>query len=251
MQENSTSNIRLKVLVACEESQRVTQSFRDLGHESYSCDLQDCSGGHPEWHIKGNCLPLLKKDCSFITCDGIYHINHEWDLIIAHPPCTYLTNTQSPYYDRGKYGDAYVDDRIAKRNDAVSFFLKFTQAECNHIAIENPVGYMCTHFRHASQIIQPFWFGDPYSKKTALWLTGLPNLAPTNMLTMPERGWDNWYRTSKGRWDTCTRDENGKMLAWNDPRTAVIRSKTFWGIARAMASQWSSHILNLKMNGGK
>lgn len=235
----------LNVLIACEESQRVCMEFRRLGHNAYSCDLMDCSGGHPEWHVQQDCLPLLNGDCEFVTVDGTSHnITGEWDIIIAHPPCTYLTNTQSPYYDRNKWGDEYVDKRIKAREEGFKFFMAFTSVSCKHVAIENPVGYPCTHYRHADQIVHPYYFGNPVSKRTAFWLKGLPKLVPTNMLTRPGGGWKDWYRTPNGKWDRLERNEQGKMPSWGSDEIRVIRSKTYPGIAKAMAEQWSNYLLS-------
>lgn len=130
----------MKVLVACEESQRVCSAFRAKGHEAYSCDVVDCSGGFPEWHIKFDVLPLLNGNCSFVTCDGVQHdIKCQWDLIIAHPPCTYLTVTGNRWFNVDRYGDKALQ-RIEKRKKAIDFFYQFVNANCSKICIENPVG---------------------------------------------------------------------------------------------------------------
>lgn len=211
----------MKVLVACEESQRVCVAFRKRGHEAYSCDIMDCSGGHPEWHIKD---------------DVLNHLDEGWDLIIAHPPCTYLTIAGNRYFNVKKYGEKAVE-RCKKREDALNFFMKIAKAPCNKIAIENPVGYVNTHYRKPDQIIQPYQFGHPVSKKTCLWLKGLPCLKPTKIVK-PEiihsGGKSGGY--SGNSWHAV--DENGKIIPWDDPRTAIERSKTFEGIAEAMAEQW-------------
>lgn len=156
----------LRVLVACEESQTVCKAFRALGHEAYSCDILDCSGGHPEWHFKQDVLPLLKEP---------------WDLIVAHPPCTYLTVTGNRWFNVERYGDAAIK-RAADREEAARFFMEFTKTNCKHVAIENPIGVMSTRYRKPDQTIQPYWFGDPQRKGTCLWLIGLPPLKPTNMV---------------------------------------------------------------------
>ena len=169
-----------KVLVACEESQAVTIEMRNEGIEAYSCDIIDCSGGHPEWHIKGDCLPLLNGNCEFETVNGEKHtIDGKWDLIIAHPPCTYLTVTGNRWFNVERSGEKALK-RIADREEAAKFFMAFVNADCDRIAIENPVGYMNSHYRKPNQIIQPYMFGDPAEKKTCLWLKGLPNLVPVN-----------------------------------------------------------------------
>ncbi|MEF2919611.1 MAG: hypothetical protein U0O22_03980 [Acutalibacteraceae bacterium] len=226
--------------MACEESQRVCIELRKLGHEAFSCDIQECSGNHQEWHIQADCLPLINGHCSFNTVDGVEHtVNGKWDMIIAHPPCTYLCVTGNRWFDVEKYGQKAID-RAEYRELAIDFFMKFANADCEKIAIENPVGVMSTRYRKPNQIIQPFQFGEPYSKKTCLWLKGLPNLKPTKILTKPANGWENQHICKDG---SCggfiNYDENGKVLAWNNPKTAIIRSKTYLGIAKAIAEQWA------------
>ena len=157
----------MKVLVACEESQTVCKEFRARGHEAYSCDIQETSGGHPEWHIQYDVIPILNGRCSFKTMDGQNHmITGRWDLIIAHPPCTYLTVTGNRWFNVERYGDKALQ-RAKDREDAVEFFMQFANADCDKIAIENPVGIMSTRFRKPDQIIQPCWFGDAYEKRRA------------------------------------------------------------------------------------
>lgn len=225
------------VLVACEESQRTTIEFRKLGHIAFSCDILEPSGGHPEWHIKQDVLPLLNGTCSFTTMNGVTHfVNDGWDLIIAHPPCTYLTVSGNAWFNIEKYGDK-ARERIKLREEAYDFFMKFVNANCDKIAIENPVGYMNSHYRKPDQIIQPYMFGDRARKKTCLWLKGLPLLKPTDMVDCGEIG-GNGYSIEAGMYGL--KDENGKSLRYNDPRTAIIRSKTFPGIAKAFAEQWGN-----------
>lgn len=173
----------MKVLVACEESQAVCKAFRKRGHEAYSCDIMECSGGHPEWHIKGDVLEVLNPKTEikplvtlygnisyktngiyFKTCDDIEHYVEKWDLIIAHPPCTYLCMSSQKHCNVEVYGQKAVE-RIAKRDEAVEFFMKFVNADCEKIAIENPVGVMTRYYRKADQYIQPLQFGHPTSKK--------------------------------------------------------------------------------------
>lgn len=228
---------KLKVLVACEESQRVCVAFRELGHEAYSCDIQEPSGGHPEWHILGDVLPLLEREREFSTMDNISHYVDKWDLIIAHPPCTYLCNSGERWFNIERYGEK-AKKRHKDREEAANFFLKFANADCEHIAIENPVGYMSTHYRKPNQIVQPFEYGYPARKATCLWLKGLPNLEPTKIVPY-ETECGNY---SKGLAAAYARDENGKILRWNDPETAKQRSKTVPGIAKAMAEQWSKYL---------
>lgn len=228
----------MRVLVCCEESQRVCIELRALGHEAYSCDIVEESGGHPEWHIQQDVLPLINGNCSFKTNDGVEHqINGKWDLLICHPPCTYLTIAGNRWFNVEKYGDKALK-RIADREEAVKFFMAFANADCDKIAIENPMGVMNTRWRKPDQTIQPYEFGHPVSKKTCLWLKGLPKLVPTNIVApniIHSGGRTGGY--SGPSWHAV--DETGKILAWNDPRTAKIRSKTYEGIAKAMASQWT------------
>lgn len=225
----------MKILIACEESQRICTEFRKLGHESYSCDVIDCSGGHPEWHIKQNVIPLINGNIEFTTCDGMNHqISGEWDLLIAHPPCTYLTIAANRYYNEKKYGEK-AKERKKFREEAIQFFMKFVNADCEHIAIENPVGIMSTTYRKPDQIIQPYQFGDNARKKTCLWLKNLPLLEPTSIVDPGE--------IMKGGFSVGAhadaRDENGKWLRYGDPKLSKLRSKTFPGIAKAIAEQWS------------
>ena len=200
---------RLKVLLACEESQAVTKEFRRLGHEAYSCDILPTSGEHPEWHLQQDVEPLLKDD---------------WDLIIAFPPCTHLAVSGAAWFEQKR-----LDGR---QQEGIDFFMLFTDLACERVAIENPVGIMSTNYRKPTQIIQPYEFGDPYSKKTCLWLKGLPKLIPTNQVDPEPRkvfksgnSMPQWYADAWGK----SPEERSK-----------IRSKTFPGIARAMAEQWSN-----------
>lgn len=236
----------MKVLVACEESQEVCKAFRALGHEAYSCDIQECSGGHPEWHIKGDVLPILNPcylefacgndpdymdgeyGVEFNTVDGEYHwFFGKWDLIIAHPPCTDLAVSGARHFAR-KRADG-------SQQRSIDFFMKFTNIDCERVAIENPVCIMSTLYRKPDQIVQPYWFGHPYRKTTCLWLKGLPPLQPTDVV---EPGEFDEYGFSKNFATRYAVDENGKIISWNDPRTAKARSKTPRGLARAMAEQW-------------
>lgn len=226
----------MRILVACEESQAVTIELRRLGHEAYSYDIIPCSGGHPEWHIQWDVLPLLTGDCGFVTTDGTMHsISGKWDMILAFPPCTYLTITGNRWFNVAKYGQKAID-RFANRERGKAFFMSFANADCDKIAIENPVGIMSSEYRKPDQIIQPYMFGDRARKKTCLWLKGLPPLTPTDIVDCGEIKAGGY---SVGASADCARDKNGKALRWNDPETAKQRSKTFPGIARAMAAQWA------------
>lgn len=220
----------MKILIACEESQRVCVEFRKKDHEAYSCDIIDQSGGHPEWHIKQDVIPLLNGNCEFITTDGKKHVVvGQWDMIIAFPPCTYLTVTGNRWFNIERYGEKAIQ-RHKDRKDAIDFFMAFANADCERIAIENPVGIMSTEWRKPNQIINPWQFGDAFEKKTCLWLKGLPELTPTNIVEIPPR----------------KKFDSGKSMpawyaeAWHLPKEerAKLRSKTFPGIAKAMAEQW-------------
>lgn len=209
----------MNVLVACEESQEVCKAFRAKGHEAYSCDIIDCSGGHPKWHIKGDALALINGNCSFMTCDGALHnISGKWDLLIAHPPCTYLSNAGARFlYPKGELNE----ERLAQGLEAKDFFMQFYNADCDRIAVENPIPSRVYGLPPYSQTIQPYMFGHPVQKKTCLWLKGLPSLEPTNIVEKRQSTKipGNWF------------NKGGKERQKN-------RAKTFPGIAKAMAEQW-------------
>lgn len=230
----------INVLIACEESQAVCKAFRYRGFNAYSCDVQYCSGGHPEWHIQDDVTHLLNGKQHFVTMDGAYHVIDKWDLIIAHPPCTYLTVSGNRWFNIDKYGEK-AKQRYNNRENAIKFFMQFVNANCKHIAIENPIGVINTVYRKPDQIIQPYDYGHPYRKSTCLWLKNLPLLKPTNIVDFEcihSKGKSGGY--SGNSW--VVRDENGKILPYNDARVAKARSKTFEGIAQAMADQWGKYI---------
>ena len=205
----------MRILIACEESQAVCKEMRRLGHEAYSCDIIPCSGGHPEWHLQVDALELLKM---------------KWDMIIAHPPCTYLTVTGNRWFDAERYGEK-ARQRYIRREEAAEFFMAFANADCERVAIENPIGVMSTTYKKPSQIIHPYMFGDPARKATCLWLKGLKPLEPTNVVEpLVIR-----YKNGKGT------DNPWHMETMSLPpaERAKARSKTFPGIARAMAEQWA------------
>lgn len=203
-----------RVLIACEESQAVTIEMRKIGIDAYSNDLLDCSGGKPEWHIRDDTIELLKQ---------------KWDMIIAFPPCTYLTVTGNRWFDIERYGKKAVE-RYRSREQAIDFFMNIANTDCEKIAIENPVGVMSSNWRKPDQIINPYQFGDPFEKKTCLWLKGLPALVPTKTVKPAPR----------------KKFKSGKTMpswyadAWRLPANerARMRSKTFPGIDAAMADQW-------------
>lgn len=247
----------MKVLVACEESQAVCKAFRARGHEAYSCDIIECSGGHPEWHIQGDVLNILNPEyydgrygitpnISFYTADGQYHqFDGKWDMIIAFPPCTHLAVSGAAWFEKKR-----TDGR---QREGIEFFAKFLSADCEKIVIENPVGiisgdYIPTHFPDLSekyglpikptQIIHPWMFGDNFSKSTCLWLKGLNPLIPL-VTEKPELEWFEWVDGKTGK---KKRQPKWFADAWHLPaeERAKVRSKTFPGIAEAMAEQWGT-----------
>ena len=228
----------MRVLVACEESKAVTIELRRLGHEAYSCDLQECSGGHPEWHIQDSVVPLINGRTKFRTVDGVEHdIPAKWDMIIAHPPCTYLTNGGAVRMFRKEikefppYGTFQMVnvERLKQGMLARDFFKLFVNADCDKVAIENPVPMSIYMLDKPAQVIQPYMFGDPYSKKTCLWLKGLEPLQPTNVL-------DEYHPFINGGGGRMERENyKGQTFA----NGSCGRSKTFPGIAKAMAEQWA------------
>ena len=227
----------LRVLVACEESQAVTIEFRKLGHEAFSCDLLPCSGGHPEWHIMTDIKKVLNGSFmaygQFWTEAGTVESIHNWDLMIAHPECTRLTVAANKYY-KPEYSERFPTIN-EDREKAVEFFMMLVNANVPHIAIENPIGIMSTRYKKPAKVIQPYWFGDTERKGTCLWLKNLPKLTATNIVE-PEI-----IVHKSGRTDSRLHYETFK-LPKEERRKA--RSKTFPGIAAAMAIQWSEYLLN-------
>lgn len=200
----------MNVLIACEESQRVCIEFRKKGHLAFSCDIEECSGGHPEWHIKEDVLRILNGECGFTTQNGDNWIFPcKWDLIIAFPPCTHLAVSGARYFEQKR--------KDGRQQQGIDFFMEFTKADCEKIAIENPIGIMSTHYRKPDQIIQPWMFGHGETKATCLWLKNLPKLEPTNIVDGREQ---RIWRMPPG------------------PERAKERSKTYEGIAKAMANAW-------------
>ena len=218
----------MNVLIACEERQRVCIAFREKGYNAFSCDILTCSGGHPEWHICGDVLPLLNGNCEFVTMDGTRHkIGGKWDLIIAHPPCTYLTLAGNKWF-KTEFTDRFPD-RQKQRKEAVDFFMAIANADCDKIAIENPVGVMSSQWRKPDQYIEPYMFGDPEKKKTGLWLKGLPLLKPTNIVEPVIIHCKSG--ANEPRWHMET-------MHLPKAERSRLRSQTFPGIADAMAEQW-------------
>lgn len=217
----------MKVLVACEESQQVCIAFRKRGHEAYSCDIQEPSGGHPEWHILGDALKAVEGG-NITTMDGKIHDVGRWDLLIAHPPCTYLTNAGAcrMYPKKG----VIDENRLAKAIQAKEFFMRFYNADCARICIENPVPLKIVSLPEKSQVIQPYEYGHPYTKKTYLWLKGLPDLIPTNIVEIV----GPYVCGNSEIW----KKQAAKGVVYGKEKSAKHRSKTFPGIAEAMAEQW-------------
>lgn len=227
----------MKILVACEESQRVCMAFRDKGHIAWSCDIEDCSGGHPEWHIKADVLPLLDGNCDFTTCDGVKHRQEgKWDMIIAFPPCTHLAVSGARHFEKKR--------EDGRQREAVEFFCQFLNADCDKIVIENPVGIMsgdyvmkwfpdlCETYGlpvKPTQYIQPCQFGHNVRKKTGLWLKGVEPLQPTE-------------EVEPDIYEYINKDgEKRTVSKWFNQGGAdrqKERSKTFMGVALAMAAQW-------------
>ena len=242
----------MKVLVACEESQRVCMAFRAKGHEAYSCDIQECSGGHPEWHIEGDVLKILNPHqisnsfygIVFTTANGEAHaIEGKWDMIIAHPPCTHLAVSGARHFAKKR-----ADGR---QREGIELFAQFLVADCDKIVIENPIGiisgkYIQEHFpdlaekyglpKEPTQIIHPWMFGDNYSKSTCLWEKGVNPLIPL-VTEQPELDWVEWEDKKTGK---IKRQDRWyfEALKLSPMERAKARSKTFEGIAKAMANQW-------------
>ena len=230
-------NKPMNVLVACEESQTVCKAFREKGHEAYSCDIQECSGGHPEWHIMGDVLDVLNpkhlwskegiNGIGFSTCDGEWHfIEDKWDIIIAHPPCTYMSKAGARfmYLTAGNIDE----ERLRKALEAKEFFMKFMNADCERICIENPTPLKIVGLPQESQVIEPYFFGEKYSKRTLLWLKGLPPLYDTNFVEEHTP----YLPSNTGGF---ARGMGGSRGVAHNAKDA---SKTFKGIADAMAQQW-------------
>lgn len=233
-----------KILIACEESQRVCLAFRNRGFEAYSCDIQKNSGKADEYHIQNDVLKIINGRCKFKTLDGIEHkIDTQWDLIIAHPPCTYLTTCCNRAYSLKHNPPEKVVARYKQRDDAIKFFVSIANADCDKIAIENPQGYMNTHYRKPDMVIHPYYFAKDendkenyHMKKTCFWLKNLPVLYYQNTLPPPPPVYICQGKKSKGA-----------PMHWHEtvsgPDRAKIRSKTFPGIANAIAEQWGNYLL--------
>jgi site-specific DNA-cytosine methylase len=232
----------MKILVACEESQRVCEAFRKKGHEAYSCDIQECSGGHPEWHIRDDVLKVLKGG-QVITMDGMSHCVPKWDMIIAFPPCTHLAVSGAAWFEKKR-----ADGR---QREGIEFFCNFLEVECEKVVIENPVGiisgdYIPKYFpdlaerfnlpQKPTQIIHPWMFGDNYSKSTCLWEKGVKPLEPI-VKVQPKLDWFEFTDRKTGKKKRQPKWYADALKLPAEER-AKVRSKTFPGIAQAMAEQW-------------
>lgn len=230
----------MNILVACEESQAVCTAFREKGHNAYSCDIIPCSGGHPEWHIHGDVLEVLnpkllpvgngeyKYGIDFYTNFGqdFHTVWGKWDLIIAHPPCTYFSTAGANWLFRG---GVLNEERYQQGLKMKALFMSIYNANCDRIAIENPVSMKIWELPKHTQEIQPYQFGHPYSKKTRLWLKGLPNLIPTDIVE------------PQAKWVSCGNKNREKQNQAVCKGYTNKRSKTFAGIAKAMAEQWGGY----------
>lgn len=232
----------MNVLVACEESQAVTKELRALGHNAFSCDLLPCSGGHPEWHFNMDVFKVINQKGGILQNGKKVKIKGNWDLMIAHPPCTFLAVSGARWYYHPddnmlpfekRRPHPRFPDRAKDREEAVKFFVKLLEAPIEKIAVENPVGIISTRYRKPDQTVHPYQFGDEASKATCLWLKNLPKLEPTDIVGKGERVYlssgkslPKWYS------DALT-------LSKSSAERRTMRSKTFAGLARAMAEQWT------------
>ncbi len=234
---------KMNVLIACEESQTVCKAFRKLGVNAYSCDILPCSGDHPEWHFNNDVFEIIKNKGGILQNGETHYIEDTWDLMVAHPPCTYLSVSGARWYYHPEDKDLPTEkrrphpnfpDRAKHREEAVEFFLKLAEADVKRIAIENPIGIISSRWKKPEQIVQPYMFGDEATKTTCLWLKNLPLLEPTDIVGKGERvvlssgrSLPKWYSDS---FHTSISTEMRRTL----------RSKTFPGFAEAIANQWSN-----------
>lgn len=245
----------VKVLVACEESQAVTIELRKIGIEAYSCDIIDCSGNHPEWHIKEDVLPLLNGNCTFKTCDGVEHrIDGKWNAVISFPPCTHLAVSGAAWFEKKRANGV--------QREGIEFFCQFLNIDCDYVAIENPVGIISGQYipkwfpdlaekyglpKAPTQKIQPWMFGDKFAKLTCLWLKGFPPLKPITT-EQPELEYFEWEDKKTGK---MKRQPKWFADAFRLPaeERGKIRSKTFPGVAKAIADQWGKYLLEVSEDG--
>ena len=241
-------NSKLKVLIACEESQTVTKAFLALGHDAYSCDILPCSGQLPQRHFKCDIFTVIKQRGGILESGHVINDNRPWDLMIAHPPCTYLSVSGARWYyhpddwllpNHMKRPHPKFPDRAFHREKAVEFFIKLWEAPIRHIAIENPVGIMSTRLCPPHQKVHPFHFGDSARKNTCLWLKNLPLLQHTNVVDEGERTYFYSGR-SQPKWYS-----DALINAKTTEERRTLRSKTFQGMAKAMAEQWAHSVKEL------
>ena len=241
----------MNVLVACEESQAITLELRNLGHDAYSCDLLPCSGGHPEWHFNMDVFKVIKQKGGILENGEKIKIKGEWDLMIAHPPCTFLAVSGARWYYDPKDSELPFSsrrphprfpNRSKDKEEALEFFIKLLEAPIERIAVENPIGIVSTRYKKPNQIVHPWMFGDQAAKATCLWLKNLPLLEPTNIVGKGERvllssgkSLPKWYS------DALTQSKSAA-----ERRT--MRSKTFEGMAKAMAEQWTTNFSEKEKN---
>ena len=237
---------KLNILVACEESQAVCTAFRRLGHNAYSCDLLDCSGGHPEWHFNHDIFTVLDHSDLVLQNGQKARVNAPWDIMVCHPPCTYLAVSGAQWYYHPEDKDLPIDNRrphpkfpnrAKDREEGIAFFMSLANADVKRIAIENPIGIMSSRWRKPDQAIQPYMFGDPFSKNTCLWLKNLKPLHPSK--ETDDHGEKIFFKSGKSqpRWYS---DALSKAKTAEERRT--LRSKTFPGVARAIAEQWTIQV---------
>jgi hypothetical protein len=236
----------LNILVACEESQAITKELRLLGHNAYSCDLLKCSGGHPNWHFNIDVFEVIENKGGLLQNGKKVQLKENWDMMIAHPPCTFLAVSGARWYYNPK--DSHLPfvkrrphprfpNRADDREEAIEFFIKLLEAPIEKIAVENPVGIISTRYKKPTQTVHPWMFGDEASKATCLWLKNLPELVPTNIVSKGDRvvlssgkSLPKWYS------DALT-------LSKNAAERRTMRSKTFIGMAKAMAEQWTRNLI--------
>jgi hypothetical protein len=232
----------MRILVACEESQAITKELRKLGHDAFSCDLLPCSGGHPEWHFQEDVFKIIDNQGGILQNGEMNVSADQWEMMIAHPPCTFLAVSGARWYYHPEDKDMPVQNRrphprfpnrANDRDEALEFFIKLCEAPIKKIAVENPVGIVNTKYKKPTQTVHPWMFGDEASKATCLWLKNLPKLEPTNVVGKGERvvlssgkSLPKWYS------DALTKAKSAA-----ERRT--LRSKTFMGMAKAMAVQWT------------
>lgn len=232
----------MRIIVACEESQAVTKQLRHLGHDAFSCDLLPCSGGHPEWHFQEDIFKIIENNGGELQNGQINKSKQKWEMMIAHPPCTFLAVSGARWFYHPEDKNLAQDirrphpkfpNRRKEQSEAIEFFKRLYYSDIPKIAIENPIGVINTKFKKPTQIIQPYMFGDEATKTTCLWLRNLPELIPTKIVSKGERitfksgkSQPKWYSDALSK-------------AKNSEERRTLRSKTFDGIARAMATQWT------------